>query len=89
MQELVRQNALVRVVRVPEKAEKTWGFAEQVGVERQRGENDTNDVFVHATDLQKAGLSPEVAVDDEYRADIVRTNRGLRAVNLGKGSALK
>ena len=80
---VIKQAARLRIVRVPGKANHAWGFGRQVDAPERSGNDHHDDVFVHATELQKAGLAPRVEEGEEYVADIATTDRGLRAINLG------
>ena len=75
---LVHEHVTVIIVHAPAAATGAYGFAKIVG-----SAPDAKNVFVHTAELQAAGLAPHVIEGEEYVCDVVDTERGLRAVNLG------
>ena len=78
-QKVIKEGARLRIVTVPAKGEGTYGFGEQIGTS---GHGRPQQVFVHASELERSGLASKVAVGTVYVADIAETDRGLRAVNI-------
>ena len=76
---IAKQGIRVRVRSVPSKGDGSYGFAEQCGCEKSTADDDA-DVFVHMTELGEGSL---VRKGDEYMVDVKRTEKGLRAVNIG------
>ena len=75
---VAHENVTITIIHVPSGSNGSYGFAQIVG----RDSNAEN-VFVHTSELQAAGLAPQVLENEQYACDVVETDRGLRAVNMG------